>query len=123
MCWDCGKSYKDKNDLMIHRKNVHDVPTCSKFKTQVGCDKLDDDCWYPHKYTRTTAQSKTEQSVTYANIVSQSNGAQQATLQNTRKNEPKQDFPEVTQNKSVPLKGKEEPPTKTETILMEMMNL
>ena len=124
VCWDCGNIFKGKNDLMIHRKNFHDVPICIKFKTNVGCDKPDEDCWYPHKSTKhpnkpsgdsqtnEAGHSSNEEHVTYANMVSQLNG-QHVTQRNPYENEPKQDFPKVPQNKSIP--------TTTEMILMEIM--
>ena len=85
---------------------------------------LDEDCWYPHKSTKhpnkpsgdsqtnEAGHSSNEEHVTYANMVSQLNG-QHVTQTNSYENEPKQDFPKVPQNKSIP--------TTTELILMEIM--
>ena len=121
LCWDCGTSFRGKNELMIHRKNLHDVPTCSKFKTLMGCDKPEDACWYPHISIVRTRQPRAEEPATYANMVSPSTEAQHATLQNTKESEPKLNFPQLAQNKTIPLKGTEDTLTKTETILMEIM--
>ena len=46
-CYECGEYFQNKNDMMLHRKNAHEVKTCRKWlekKCQRG-----DQCWWDHK--------------------------------------------------------------------------
>ena len=90
---------------MTHRKTKHKVPSCNKYNSS-GCDKLSEDCWYPHIMKQEEAQqnNKVNKAVSFATIT--------ATVQ---------DFPKVTPNKTTPIIAQADIPTKAETIMMETM--
>ena len=48
-CFICCKTYKSRNDMMIHRKKHHPnvVKQCEKYK-QDYCSYKPDSCWYLH---------------------------------------------------------------------------
>ena len=102
LCWDCGNIFASNNDMMTHRKKNHDVPIFRLLKTDAGCDKSDEVCWYKHKGNQHERKAQ--------NAHDNPNTAQA-----------KLDFPEATQNKSIPNRETEDTPTKMETLMWEMM--
>ena len=112
LCWDCGKTFQIKNGLMIHRKQSHDVPTCTKHNTDMGCDKPDEECWYPHKVKQKITSPKPQhinqnnKPASYAKAVA-----------------PQQDFPTVSQNSNKPKKTEADAPTQAEKMVIETMNM
>ena len=110
-CWDCGKIFNNKNELMIHRKINHDLPFCNKYNSGNGCNKPDNDCWYPHKTkheVRTNSQlcENINKPASYAKVTSS-----------------EQDFPKVTQFKTTPTETEPNSQTRTEQIMIETMNM
>ena len=103
VCWDCGKMFNDKKELMDPRKKAHGTKTiCRKF-LEGGCDRIEEACWYSH-------------TTNYA-IPIETNEA---------------DFPQLPQNKTKPKKqptGTESPTInqskgdQTQKILKEVMIL
>ena len=49
-CFVCGKSFKTRNEMMMHRKQVHSkvVRQCEMFKLQT-CRYKSDACWFVHE--------------------------------------------------------------------------
>ena len=79
LCWDCGTTLQNRNDLMIHRKKKHKVPECRKFKYENSCDKSDEICWYLH----TIQPENVNENVTIVNNTSQNSDFYQDTSKRT----------------------------------------
>ena len=50
VCFQCGKEFSDKGDMMMHIKKEHKSKTCTKFLNN-QCDRVDgteDECWFNH---------------------------------------------------------------------------
>ena len=101
LCWDCGTTLQNRNDLMIHRKKEHKVPECKKFKSEKACDKSDEICWYLH----TKQPASTNENVIIVNDPQQ-----------------KSDFCQDTNKRTIPISDmNQEAPMKA--MMIEMMKM
>ena len=92
---------------MLHRKNTHKVPTCKNIKEGKVCDKPDEVCWYPHDIIVETQKPDPPET----NVI------------NVAQTEKKLDFCSVIQKKAIPIVVSQEAPTKTELLMMEMIQM
>ena len=106
-CWDCGLTFQNKNDLMIHRKMKHKVPTCKNLKDGNVCDKPDEVCWYQH----------------IINVEAQPSAQQDTGATNVARPAEKPDFCTVTQKKAIPITVAQEVPEKMQILMMQMMQM
>ena len=105
-CWDCGIIVHSTNNLMIHRKQKHEMPNCKKDGTEKGCDRSEEDCWYPHNKHKKSIQSISTPVISAQN------------------SEEKLDFCQVTNKKAIPITNVSlDSSPKTDSMMMEMMNM
>ena len=107
MCWDCGNKFTNKNNVIIHRKQIHNVSIiCRNMKTPAGCDRSDEMCGYLHPRQQSVqANSEADQSVN-----------NQVTVE---------DFQKATPKKAIPLKvtkTSEEMSNKMEGMIIKMIS-
>ena len=101
---------------MIHRKQNHDVPECRELKSDGGCSKTDEDCWYLHKMQQNDKQT-IEVELNTTTPASMKNSTILAHTEYTNSTEPHVDFPQAASNKTTP-----ETP-KVEGFLINLMTL
>ena len=54
ICWDCGNTFAEKKELMVHRKTIHGIDLICKKFLEGNCDRSDLACWYCHSTKDTT---------------------------------------------------------------------
>ena len=107
ICWDCGKSFTNKNYVMIHRRKEHNVSiVCKNVNTPAGCDRSDENCGYLHP--------KSGQQPPQLPLI--------MNLENTNHGEitKQQEFQKITQKKPIPLPVLDTQ-NKMEKIMMDML--
>ena len=108
MCWDCGKTFGNKNNVMIHRRIEHNVSiVCRNLNTQAGCDRSEDNCGYLHP----KSVQQPSQQPPMANLKITNNGELLK----------EQDFQGATQKKTIPLSVLATP-NKMEEMMIEMIS-
>ena len=48
-CYQCGEEFNTRSDMMVHRKNYHEVEDCREFLKDARC-RYKERCWWAHPF-------------------------------------------------------------------------
>ena len=48
-CYQCGDEFNNRSEMMVHRKNYHEVEDCREFLKTAKC-RYKERCWWAHPF-------------------------------------------------------------------------